>query len=92
MTEAETTPSTRPTFHLSPPFNLPKNTGRKQGRPDESVCQRAEGIENGFRAREKGKKTKETRRENSAKGGTARVLTFVQIYKKEIFQLKNHAE
>lgn len=56
LTEAETAPSTRPTFHLSPPFNLPKNTGRKQGRPDEIVCQRAEGIENGFRARGGGKK------------------------------------
>lgn len=44
------------------PFTLPqpppKNTGRKQGRPDEGVCQRAGGIENGFRARrKKGKRT-----------------------------------
>lgn len=48
LTETETAPSTRLTFHLSPPFNLPKNTGRKQGHPDESVCQHAEGIENMF--------------------------------------------
>lgn len=77
LTEAETAPSTRPTFHLSPPFNLPKNTGRKQGRPDEIVCQRAEGIGNGFRARG----GKEMGRE-SAKGGKARVLTFVHRHRK----------
>lgn len=72
MTEAETAPSTRLTFPLSPPFNLPKNTGRKQGRPDEIVCQRAEGIRNGFRVRGK----KAMRREKSAKREEARVLTF----------------
>lgn len=38
------------TFHPPPTSPKPGNTGRKQGRPDESVCQRTEGIESGFRA------------------------------------------
>lgn len=54
------------------PFTLPqpppKNTGRKQGRPDEGVCQRTGGIENGFRARrKKGKRTWGWGAEKSAK-------------------------
>lgn len=41
------------TFHLLPTSPKPGNTGRKQGHPDESVFQRAEGIESGFRVRGK---------------------------------------
>lgn len=74
-------------FHPSPTSPKTGNTGRKQGHPDESVCQRAEGIESGFRA---GGGKKELRREKSAKGRTVRVLTFVQGYRKEnIFQFKS---
>lgn len=73
------------TFHPPPTSPKPGNTGRKQGRPDESVCQRAEGIESGFRGEKK-----EQGREESAKGGTAKVLTFVQRYRKEdMFQFKS---
>lgn len=51
-------------FHLPPTSPKPGNTGRKQGRPDESVCQHVEGIESGFRVRRK----KRTEEEEFSKG------------------------
>lgn len=67
------------TFHPPPTSPKPGNTGRRQGRADENVCQRTEGIESGFRAM--------GGREKSSKEGTARVVTFMQRYRKTFSNL-----
>lgn len=62
-------------FTLLEPPPKPGNTGRKQGHPDESVCQHAEGIESEFRVR--GTKKSWEVEGKSAKQGAGRVLTFM---------------
>lgn len=79
-----------PLTPLQPPPK-PGNTGRKQGRPDESVCQHAEGIEIGFGAMGRGKnnwggKKKTGKRKNRE---CADIRAGVQKWKEDIFQFKS---
>ena len=89
MTEAETALSTRPTFHLSPLTYLPQNLETQE---ESKVAQMRVSVSTHgeLKASSMQERKKERGRENTAKGGTARVLTFVQGYRKEdIFQFKS---
>lgn len=89
LTEAQTAQSTGPTLHLSPSSNLPQTwKHRKKARSPRWECLSTRRG-NWKRVQSMGGKI-EVRREKSAKGETARVLTFVQRYRKDdIFQFKS---